>query len=546
MVDRVLDRPSAQNYLEDARPLERWFKRILKQVPILITLVVAIALKIWLVLAKAVPFNGDEAVVALMARHILRGARPIFFYGQAYMGSLDAWLIAGAFRLLGEGVWPIRLVQIGLYALYLITLKMLGSRLFESDEVGTWAALLAAIPPLVVTTYTTATLGGYGEVMVLGNLVLLLGYSLLRSRPSSAWAVAAGLGAVSGLAFWTLGLSAVYILPVAILLLLRFDPHKVGAYILGLVTFLLASSPWWLYSWSHHGEPIRVALEGSPFESTPQDRASGLVLLGLPALMGIRPPWSHELVPWPVALLLVVIHLAAGAVFIRHATAGSAGLRPDAGKLILLVWLVFVIAFVGTQFGVDSTGRYFLPLYTPTALALGYLAVWLWRQRRAAAILCLLSLWAMNGVATFDAARSPDKITTQFDPITRFDNSHDEELIAFLAENDLRRGYSNYWVAYRLAFLTQEEYIFAPRLPYKPDLRYTSRDDRIPSYSRLVDDSPTVAYITTLHPRLDDYLRQAFRENGITFQEADIGPYHVFYDLSRPVRPEELGLGGGG
>jgi hypothetical protein len=72
----------------------------------------AIAIKVALVLSGAIPFNGDEAVLGLMARHILQGERPVFFYGQAYMGSLDAWLVAVAFRLLGESVFSIRLVQI--------------------------------------------------------------------------------------------------------------------------------------------------------------------------------------------------------------------------------------------------------------------------------------------------------------------------------------------------------------------------------------------------------------------------------------------------
>src|SRR5438128_2438006 len=65
--------------------------------------------------AGAVSFNSDEAIVALMARHILQGERPIFFYGQAYMGSLDAWLVAGSFSLFGQTILAIRLVQIALY-----------------------------------------------------------------------------------------------------------------------------------------------------------------------------------------------------------------------------------------------------------------------------------------------------------------------------------------------------------------------------------------------------------------------------------------------
>ena len=41
----------------------------------------AIALKAVLLALDIVPFNADEAVVALMARHILQGERPWFFYG---------------------------------------------------------------------------------------------------------------------------------------------------------------------------------------------------------------------------------------------------------------------------------------------------------------------------------------------------------------------------------------------------------------------------------------------------------------------------------
>ena len=76
--------------------------------------IAAVVFKFGLLLASVIPFNSDEAVVALMARHILQGSRPIFFYGQAYMGSLDAFLVAGMFKLIGTNIWAVRMVQIGL------------------------------------------------------------------------------------------------------------------------------------------------------------------------------------------------------------------------------------------------------------------------------------------------------------------------------------------------------------------------------------------------------------------------------------------------
>src|SRR5512135_2261797 len=79
--------------------------------PSLLVIIAAIIFKLILLAANTVPFNGDEGVVALMARHILQGERPVFFYGQAYLGSTDAWLIAFSFSLLGQSVLAIRLVQ---------------------------------------------------------------------------------------------------------------------------------------------------------------------------------------------------------------------------------------------------------------------------------------------------------------------------------------------------------------------------------------------------------------------------------------------------
>src|SRR5574341_1086774 len=100
-------------------------------------IVSAAGLKAWLIWMGAVPFNADEAIVALMARHILQGERPLFFYGQAYMGSLDAWLVAMGFAVLGQKVWVIRLVQTLLYLGTLLTTAVLGKALFNSrPEIG--------------------------------------------------------------------------------------------------------------------------------------------------------------------------------------------------------------------------------------------------------------------------------------------------------------------------------------------------------------------------------------------------------------------------
>jgi hypothetical protein len=118
-------------------------------------------------------------------------------------------------------------------------------------------------------------------------------------------------------------------------------------------------------------------------------------------------------------------------------------------------------------------------------------------------------------------------------------------LIDFLRDQGEFRGYTNYWIAYPLAFHSDEDLVFIPRLPYHQDLRYTPRDDRYEAYDRIIDQSDRVAYITTNNPMLDEQLRLGFSNLGATWEEVEIGNYLVFYRLSQRVDPEEIGLGGG-
>jgi hypothetical protein len=59
----------------------------------------------------------------------------------------------------------------------------------------------------------------------------------------------------------------------------------------------------------------------------------------------------------------------------------------------------------------------------------------------------------------------------------------------------------------------------------------------------MVSNASRVAYITTHHPELDQYLRDAFSDLGVEYSDISIGDYQVFYDLSKPVSPQEMGLG---
>src|SRR5258708_13668268 len=71
-------------------------------------LLLALAIRVWLVARTNGVIGGDEVLVGVQAEHILRGALPIYFYGQPYMGSLEAYLEALFVAIGGPSAWTLR------------------------------------------------------------------------------------------------------------------------------------------------------------------------------------------------------------------------------------------------------------------------------------------------------------------------------------------------------------------------------------------------------------------------------------------------------
>ena len=209
------------------RPTREW-KWVL---PLVAVLALSALFKITLIVLGVVDFTSDEGVIALMARHTTQGKWPVFYYGEAYVGSLGATIMAGAFLVLGESVTTARIVQIAFYAGTLLFTYLLAQRLF-GHRAALVTALMMALPPVMVTLYTTAGIGAYGETLLFGTGLLWLGHRLAHEW-ADKWIWWLIWGAIAGLGFWSLGLIVVYIAPVAVLWLIRLDRRHWPRYLLG-------------------------------------------------------------------------------------------------------------------------------------------------------------------------------------------------------------------------------------------------------------------------------------------------------------------------
>ncbi len=145
-------------------------------------ILLGVALRLYLLFGSQFIIEADEALVGLQAFGILRGERPIFYPGQTYGGSLESYLVAVVFRLLGASPLTLKLVPF-LFSAFFIFMTYQLAREIYNPPIGLLSALFVALCPLLLTAFSLKTWGGYSQTPVLGNLALLL-LQYILSRPA--------------------------------------------------------------------------------------------------------------------------------------------------------------------------------------------------------------------------------------------------------------------------------------------------------------------------------------------------------------------------
>src|SRR5690606_28231892 len=128
-------------------------------------------------------------------------------------------------------------------------------------------------------------------------------------------------------------------------------------------------------------------------------------------------------------------------------------LKPDGRLLVVGMIALFCALFIVSRFSIDPTGRYFLPLTLPLGIVLGTLIASFRQVILRVAVAALVLGYGLVGVVTA-VSTMPPGLTTQFNLETHIPNEDDAALIAFLDEHGLYHGYTNYWISFRLAFLS--------------------------------------------------------------------------------------------
>ncbi len=207
--------PTAKRSAVAAQPAQpRSWLAVLRS-PLWLCLLAGLLIRVWLSMRTHGTLDGDEALLGIQAEHILRGERPLYFYGLSYFGSLEAYVVAAVSAVFGPSVAVLRAVTTA-FGLLLIALTWWFAGLLATAArlPAAWrrrfaicAALVAAIPPVYDGIIELRTGGGWIESFCLMLLLLILAFRLTTRWHAGAstgelalwWAA---IGFVVGFGMW--------------------------------------------------------------------------------------------------------------------------------------------------------------------------------------------------------------------------------------------------------------------------------------------------------------------------------------------------------
>ncbi len=242
--------------------------------------------------------DADQAINGLMARHVLLGEFPIFFYGQEYCGSIEAYLVSTIFLLFGTSRFTLGLT-VAILSLFLVFFIYRLTALLLDLKTALVAALLTAIPSYYFVFHSVLARSAYMESPVLGTLLFISAVRILyaqdRHPAQYLW-----LGLLSGLGLWTHFLFVFYLTPVGLLLLLKekvfWREPKVLAYLSAGV--VLGGLPLWVYN-AMYPLATWVQLQHNPVHEAFADSLIAFFSARLPELLGLRNNLTNQyLIPY--------------------------------------------------------------------------------------------------------------------------------------------------------------------------------------------------------------------------------------------------------
>lgn len=376
--------------------------------------------------------NSDTSIVYLMARHVAHGDLHVFFWGQAYGGTLFQLTAGALIWLFGPSIV---LAQVTEIAYWFVASLLLGS--IVARERGRLEGIVAvgafwlATPLMVRVSFTDP--GFYGDGLAVGLAAIRVAQGFRTRRPTLE---AVGLGLCIGVGFWLTPLTVALTAPASALFLLRDRrARSVAAMMSGAV---IGGAPW-LWANAQTGLASLHAQNGTGGVSLPF-RYVHVFTQVLPAVAG----YPAGTVTARTIAAIAVVTLVAGVI------SGLGGRRLAVAALSASGLLVPAVVAVSGVLVVPAAWRYATFV---VAAVIGVLACGLKVSRLALVGLAVLPVWTTITLWHQTSAFRPVKHAA-FGPDVA-------TLGQYLERHGHREVWADYWISYLLSAATNERVVAA-------------------------------------------------------------------------------------
>ena len=474
-----------------------------------------------------VPFTSDQAAVALMAEDIRQnGSHPVFYYGSEYAGTLEPHYLAAVFALAGPSPLAFR-AAMGRLVVLCVLAAFGAARLAFGGRAGFLAGLYLAAGPSFFFYKGLTSDGAYTSLLLLSGLALalLVAVEARFARGESAALLLWLLGLVLGLAWWVHS-PAAFLGPVLLASALAghtrrwLAPANLGRVVLGVA---VGSAPWWARNIETGLASLRSAEMATATASRLGTQALALLTEGWTTLLGGHSVWA--LVPtFPGGPGLALVVLAGALSF--GAWAAVRGRTPAArhGAVVFTAAVLSLSLLCLMVSRTDFTEpRYLFAGYAGLAPLIGGALDALW-PRRLARLLALAALATLNFGSEVLAPVMKHRDRSQ----PEWGDYDVARLPGELLMRGTRSVYTSYWLAYKLAFLTQGR---VAATPLGTGARGLSR---IPALREAVDQDGAAGFLLVGE---DAERFQALLEaRGLPARAEKVDAYSLFTHVAAPLR----------
>ncbi len=381
--------------------------------------------------------NSDEAVTGLMIRHALHGHFAVFSWGAAYGGTQESTLAVPAVWIGGTNTLAIRVVPILLTAVVALLIWRVGRRTIGEPAAWVAGALFWVWPPRLLPLLLQP--GFYSSDTFYCALILLLALRA-KERPDALRAGVYGL--VLGLAFWQTS-QIVPIIAASALWLIWRSPRILRWSWLAALTAIVGALPWLIWNLEHHWGSLHLNA-GTNFSYVHRLRLFFSPVLA--EMLGLRIFYATT---WIVPVLGLVVYIGAIGLFVWS---GYRGRRRDTFLIYVVAGLFPFLYAASPKANLTTDPRYATVLVPCLALLLAQLGMTYWRAASLLALAAVVSAIGVHGANTWVKEHRRDTVVPTAPRSIA-------PLIATLDRLGVDRVFTNYWLAYRLDFDTQERIV---------------------------------------------------------------------------------------